>query len=133
VAEVLTYPRAGFFPRLLAALLDWILVLFVSFLTFHPHFIIFLGLIYFSAMWTWRGTTVGGIILGLKVTREDGNRLTLPVAIVRALAGVFSVALLGLGFIWIVWDREKQGWHDRIAGTVVLRLPRGNPLLSVFA
>ncbi|HEY4989416.1 MAG TPA: AIR carboxylase family protein, partial [Opitutaceae bacterium] len=46
-------------------------------------------------------------------------------------AGPFaaSVLALGLGFIWIAFDREKQGWHDKIAGTVVVRLPKGSSLV----
>jgi uncharacterized RDD family membrane protein YckC len=72
---------------------------------------------------------VGGIVLGLKVVRVDGQPVTFAVALVRALAAGFSVIVLFLGFLWIAWDREKQGWHDRIAGTVVLRLPRGTPLI----
>jgi uncharacterized RDD family membrane protein YckC len=46
--------------------------------------------------------------------------------IVRALACFFSIVAAGLGFIWIAFDREKQGWHDKIAGTVVVRLPRAS-------
>ena len=36
--------------------------------------------------------------------------------VVRALACFFSIIVVGLGFIWIAFDREKQGWHDKIAG-----------------
>jgi uncharacterized RDD family membrane protein YckC len=36
---------------------------------------------------------------------------------------------VGLGFIWIAFDAEKQGWHDKIAGTVVVQLPKGSPLV----
>jgi uncharacterized RDD family membrane protein YckC len=39
--------------------------------------------------------------------------------------------VLFLGFFWIIWDAEKQGWHDKIAGTVVVRLPRGMPLVCL--
>ena len=78
-----------------------------------------------------RGTTIGGIVLGLKVARIDGQPITLTVALVRALAGAFSILVLFLGILWIAWDRDKQGWHDRVAGTVVLRLPRATPLLCL--
>ena len=36
-----------------------------------------------------------------------------------------------LGFLWIAWDAERQAWHDKIAGTVVLKLPRGTPLVCL--
>jgi uncharacterized RDD family membrane protein YckC len=38
------------------------------------------------------------------------------------------LAVAGLGFIWIVFDDAKQAWHDKIAGTVVVRVPKGVPL-----
>jgi uncharacterized RDD family membrane protein YckC len=80
-------------------------------------------------MWSWKGTTVGGIILNLKVVRLDNQPVTFVVALVRGLAAALSVIVLFLGFLWIAWDKDKQGWHDRIAGTVVVRQPRGTPLV----
>ena len=82
-------------------------------------------------MWTWKGTTVGGIVLKLQVIRGDGGPLTFLVALVRALAGAFSIVVLFLGFFWIAWDRDKQGWHDKVAGTIVVRLPRSMPLVCL--
>ncbi|HPC62336.1 MAG TPA: RDD family protein, partial [Verrucomicrobiota bacterium] len=87
------------------------------------------ALAYFAGMWAWKGTTIGGIVLGLKVVRLDGAAVTFPVALVRGLAAAFSVVVLFLGFLWIAWDKDKQGWHDKIAGTLVLKLPRGTPLV----
>ena len=84
---------------------------------------------YFSALWAWRKTTIGGIVLGLKVVRTDAKPLSFPVALVRSLAAAFSIFVLFLGFLWIAWDREKQGWHDKIAGTYVLKMPKGTPLI----
>jgi uncharacterized RDD family membrane protein YckC len=139
VPDILAYPKAGFWERMAAALLD---VVLASILTGFAHksplgFLagpllwLLILLAYFAAMWTWKGTTVGGIVLGLKVARLDGQPLTFVVALVRALAAVFSVVILFLGFLWIAWDSDHQGWHDRIAGTVVLRLPRGTPLVCL--
>jgi uncharacterized RDD family membrane protein YckC len=39
--------------------------------------------------------------------------------------------VLFLGFFWILWDKDQQGWHDKIAGTVVVRLPKALPLVCV--
>jgi uncharacterized RDD family membrane protein YckC len=115
--------RAGFLARVAAAFLDCILIGMVSY-PFREHPIgLLIGLAYFSALWVWRGTTVGGILLNLKVKRLDGQAVTFPVALVRALAAGFSVFVFFLGFLWIIWDQEKQGWHDKIAGTVVVRVP----------
>ncbi len=142
VPDNLAYPRAGFWERLAAAFLDIILVsILAGFasvpalpIIHHfrgPPFGLLVALAYFAGMWAWKGTTVGGIVLSLKVVRFDGSALTFPVALVRALAAAFSVVVFFLGFLWIAWDRENQGWHDKIAGTIVVRLPRGNPLICI--
>jgi uncharacterized RDD family membrane protein YckC len=88
-------------------------------------------LAYFAGMWTWRGTTVGGIVLNLRVVRYDGKPMNFAVALVRALGAAFSIMVFFLGFLWIAWSQDKQGWHDKIAGTVVVRQPRGTPLLCI--
>ena len=131
VPEALAYPRAGFWERMGAAALDFFLLGVLGAMVHHPLPAFVLAVAYFVGMWTWKGTTIGGIVLALKVVRADGGPLTLTTTIVRALAGVFSAMVLFLGFLWIAWDSEKQGWHDRIAGTVVLRLPRGTPLVCL--
>jgi uncharacterized RDD family membrane protein YckC len=129
--EALSYPRAGFWERLGAGFLDIILVSIASSLVGGTPWGFLVALAYFAGMWAWKGTTVGGIVLGLKVVRADGQQVTFAVALVRGLAAAFSIVVLFLGFLWIAWDPEKQGWHDRIAGTVVIRLPRGTALLTL--
>jgi len=89
------------------------------------------ALIYFVGMWTWRSTTLGGVILRLKVVRLDGQPLRLDVALVRALGAVVSLVVLFLGFLWIAWDRDRQAWHDKLAGTVVVRLPQSPSLVCL--
>jgi uncharacterized RDD family membrane protein YckC len=121
--------RAGFMVRILAAILDIILIGIVSY-PFRRHPIgMLIGLVYFCVFWMWRGTTIGGLLLNLKVRRMDGQRLSFPVTLVRALAAAFSVFVMFLGFLWIIWDKDKQGWHDKIAGTVVVRVPAGRSLI----
>jgi uncharacterized RDD family membrane protein YckC len=85
--------------------------------------------IYAALLWKLRGATVGGIIFGLKVVRLDGRPMDWPTAVVRAVACFLSLFAAGLGFIWIAFDAEKQGWHDKIAGTVVVKLSRGASLV----
>ncbi len=129
VPETVTYPKAGFWERMGAGFLDLVLVAVVS--AWLGPFSFIVALAYFAGMWAWKGTTIGGIVLGLKVARMDGQPVTFLVALVRGLAAGFSALVLFLGFFWIGWDSEKQGWHDKIAGTVVLRLPRGTPLVCI--
>jgi uncharacterized RDD family membrane protein YckC len=129
--EILAYARAGFWERIGAGFLDMVLVLLASSLVGGAPLGFLVALAYFAGMWAWRQTTVGGIVLGLKVVREDGQDLSFPVALVRCLFAGFSILVLFLGFFWIAWDREKQGWHDKIAGTVVVKLPRNVPLICI--
>jgi uncharacterized RDD family membrane protein YckC len=119
-------PRAGFWIRMVAILID---VLLVGILTrMHDWFPVALAT-YAAILWKLRGATIGDIIFGLKVVRVDGGAMEWVTVIVRALACFFSVVVVGLGFIWIAFDREKQGWHDKIAGTVVVHLPKGSSLV----
>jgi uncharacterized RDD family membrane protein YckC len=129
--EILAFPRAGFWERMGAAFLDLVIVVVLSAFVGGMPLGLLIALAYFTGMWTWKGTTIGGIVLGLKVVRVDGQPLAWRVALVRALAAAFSAFVIFLGFLWIAWDKEKQGWHDMIAGTVVLRLPRGMPLVCI--
>ena len=85
-------------------------------------FLLMLG--YLIGFWTWKGATVGGIICQLRVVRVDGQRLRFADALVRGLSGIFSMMVLGLGFLWILKDQDGQAWHDRIAGTYVVKVPR---------
>jgi uncharacterized RDD family membrane protein YckC len=71
-------------------------------------------------MWKLRGTTVGGLICHLQVVRVDGRPIDWPTAIVRALGCYVSLIPLGLGFIWVAFDPERQSWHDKLAGTTVV-------------
>lgn len=128
--DVSSFPKATLWQRLLAAILDLILIsIAAGIVHLRPPFFLIVALAYFVGMWTWRGTTIGGIVLKLKVVRPDGRPLTVVVALVRGLAAAFSAVVLFLGFLWIAWDKDKQGWHDKIAGTEVIRLPRSAPLV----
>jgi uncharacterized RDD family membrane protein YckC len=119
-------PRAGFWIRMAALLLDVLLVGFVMSLL-HPfgNFHIMVLAIYGAVMWKLRGTTVGGIVCDLHVVRLDGRPLDWETAIVRALGCFLSLFVVFLGFIWIAFDHNHQAWHDKIAGTVVVRAKRG--------
>lgn len=77
---------------------------------------------YFVGFWTWRGQTPGMMLFGLRVAREtDGANPGLARSILRYVGYVLSWITLLIGFIWVAFDSRKQGWHDKIAGTVVVR------------
>ena len=129
-AELLSYPRAGFWVRMGALLLDVILIGVIVGAVLHSgrlHLLLLAS--YGAVMWRLRGTTIGGIVFNLQVIRLDARELDWPTAIVRALSCFLSLFIVGLGFIWIAVDEEHQAWHDKIAGTVVVRVPKGVSLL----
>jgi uncharacterized RDD family membrane protein YckC len=134
VGNLLACPKAAFLDRLVAAVLDFFLVAIgYNLLDFglwrHEGNMFFLLLIaYHIVFWAWKGTTVGGIVCSLRVVKTNGTALQPADAVVRALSGLFSIAALGIGFLWILRDPERQSWHDRIAGTYVVSVPRHWPL-----
>lgn len=127
-ADLSVFPRASFLSRLGALVLDFLLVMLATRLLdleFGGFFLVFL--VYHVALWGTKGTTVGGIICQLRVVRIDGAPIRFTEALVRGLSSIFSAAVAGLGWFWMLWDAERQTWHDRIAGTVVVRTPRNWP------
>ena len=128
--ELVLMPHATFLDRLAAIALDLLLVLLVrSLLVFREdETFFFLLFAYYTAFLAWKGTTIGGIVCNLRVIRTDGQPLRFVDSLVRALSAIFSSVAFGLGFLWILRDPERQAWHDRIAGTYVVRVPRTWPL-----
>jgi uncharacterized RDD family membrane protein YckC len=126
-----SFPHAFFLDRACAFALDCALVLLVNDaldLTHTADATIMLLVAYHIVFWTWKGTTIGGIICQLRVIRVNGDSLRFVDALVRAFSSLFSIAALGLGCLWILRDPERQAWHDRIAGTYVVKVPRNYPL-----
>lgn len=78
---------------------------------------------YSVVFWTWRGQTPGKMLLNIKVLRGDGSNITLGYALLRYLGYIVCGLTLGIGFLWIGFDARKQGLHDKIADTVVVKLP----------
>ena len=124
--------RVGFWLRFLATALDFVLIALITGLIFRkyaPAWFIPIWVIYHIGMWGWKGTTIGGIILNLKIVRLDGSPINLVIALVRSLAAFLSAAVFFLGFFWAGWSTDKQAWHDKIAGTCVVKYPKGLSLI----
>jgi len=72
--------------------------------------------------WHWRQATPGKMLIGAKIVdAATGGKPSTGQFIGRYLCYYLSSILLGLGFIWVGLDAKKQGWHDKLAGTVVIR------------
>ena len=125
--DLALYPRATFLDRLAAFALDAVLVAIacqaLDLMRDDGWFPLAL-VAYHVAFWAWKGTTIGGIVVGLRVIRTQGTELRFVDALVRGLASVFSIAALGIGCFWMLQDPERQMWHDKIAGTLVVKVPR---------
>jgi uncharacterized RDD family membrane protein YckC len=67
------------------------------------------------------GQTPGKMLLGLRVIQLSGDDMTFGVAFLRWVGTLVSILFLSLGYLWIAIDGEKQGWHDKIAATLVIR------------
>jgi uncharacterized RDD family membrane protein YckC len=69
------------------------------------------------------GQSAGMRILGIYIVRVDGRPFTIKDAAMRHLVGYpLSTLAFFLGFLWMLWDPRQQGWHDKLAGTVVVML-----------
>jgi len=67
------------------------------------------------------GQTAGMRILGIFIVKVDGRPFTMKDAALRHLIGYpLSTASFFLGFLWMLWDPRQQGWHDKLARTIVV-------------
>ncbi len=72
--------------------------------------------------WIYKGATPGKMALKLTIVDEKtGEKPTVGQSIGRYFAYILATIPLFLGFFWIIWDNKKQGWHDKLAKTVVIR------------
>ena len=78
--------------------------------------------VYFAVLWSRAGRTIGQMAVGLWVVdARNGARISLGKAIGRYLGFLVSSIPFSLGLMWAGWDPQKQGWHDKMAATFVVR------------
>ena len=71
-------------------------------------------------MVSFNGQTLGKMMLRLRVVKKRGGRITILDALLRNVFGYTVSQIFLLGYLWALFDREKQAWHDKMAGTVVV-------------
>lgn len=76
--------------------------------------------LYPTFFWMLNGQTIGKRIMGLRVVRMDGKKMTLVKGLVRVLGYLIGAIPILLGFIWVLFSNERRGWHDYLAGTCVI-------------
>jgi len=130
-----TTEKAGFGTRFLAILIDSIGLGIISGLlagvfnaggpgsTTASSLQTLIGIAYFCYFWSTygKGQTLGMRALNIRVVKTDGSQLDLMGAFIRYIGLIVSIACLFIGVIWAAFDGNKQGWHDKIAGTYVVK------------
>lgn len=87
-------------------------------------YLLAISLAYFCWFWVHGGQTLGLRTWRLRLVARDGGAVTWMQAVRRFLAAIASWLCLGLGFLWVLVDREKLAWHDRFSGTRLMLLPK---------
>lgn len=83
---------------------------------------ILIGIAYFAGLWTYMGATLGQRIFRLRVVDANtGQPISLGKALLRYLGLVIAFIVCFIGVIWVAFDARKQGWADKIAGTLVIQ------------
>jgi len=142
-----TLEYAGFWVRVGASLIDSILIIFLTL----PILIGIYGMEYFNSegiiiglwdfliswvfpavaiiiFWVYRSATPGKMVVKAKIVdARTGQKPSTGQFIGRYFAYLVSMFPLMLGIIWVAFDNRKQGWHDKLAGTVVIRDKNTSP------
>jgi uncharacterized RDD family membrane protein YckC len=121
-------PKGGFWIRVLAAIIDGILLGIAGGILrgifgdgAGGGLSTLVSIVYLIYFWTTTGQTIGHRVLNLRVVKSDGSKLSVTDGIIRYVGEIISAIPLGLGFMWAGWDSKKQGWHDKMAHTYVIR------------
>jgi uncharacterized RDD family membrane protein YckC len=140
---LLSAAKAGFWIRFLAYLLDTLVVGIPALILLYlvgsvsssggqgsgpgvavEALLIVGSIAYFLYFWTRpTGQTLGMKAVNIRVVKTDGSPITVGTAVVRYLGMIINSIIFGLpiGWIWAAFDANKQGWHDKMAGTYVVK------------
>ena len=137
------YQSAGLFRRLAAILYDSLLIiamwlittlLLVAFINdgtalqgpLYQFGLYFEACLFYSYFWRLRGQTLGMQAWKIKLVTPDLQTLSWQECFTRLFFALVSISMLGLGFIWMLFDPDKLTWHDRASGTRVILLREDN-------
>ena len=121
--------KAGFWIRVVALIVDGIVLSVIGNLLIGGDNVrsgavtTLLGFAYCAYFWTasGKGATLGMRLVKIRVVKTDGSPLTIGDALIRYLMLVVSFVALFIGVVWVAFDANKQGWHDKVAGTYVVK------------
>lgn len=74
------------------------------------------------ALWAYKGATPGKMVTKIKIVdASTGDNISLGKSIIRYIGYIIGSIPLCLGFFWVAFDHKKQGWHDKMAGSIVVK------------
>lgn len=131
--------KAGFWLRVLALTIDEIILVGLTFFLYQwlkpilpPIWVdsiwfifLFYEVIdynYYTLFWVFGGQTIGKRVVRTKIVKTDGSKFTYRDAFIRYWVWMIGVSLLGIGYFWIAWQKNKQGWNDLAAKTYVVKI-----------
>jgi len=79
---------------------------------------------FFAYFWLARGQTAGMLAWRLALRSADGGPISLRQVTVRFFGAMLCFLSLGLGYLWILFDRRRRSWSDMLSGTEVVTLPK---------
>jgi len=79
---------------------------------------------FFAKFWTHGGQTLGMQVWGIRIQNADGSAVSVWQALLRFLVAIGSWLFLGLGFLWMLWDKQGRTWHDTYSDSHVVQLPK---------
>ena len=132
------YSLAGFFPRAAAFVIDLVIVALIAYATLQLSFMVaggggtrgmnylypvlfLLASTYFIFLHALGGKTIGKMLMGIKLISDEGGDVGIWDAFLRWFGYFISAAVMLAGFFWAIFDSEGQTWHDKIAGTYVVK------------
>ena len=125
--STLTSARAGFWRRFAAFFIDAILVTVITGILrlilgdLGQVLSLFVGFAYYTYFHGSTGQTPGDAALSIRVVdRDGGGSIGYGRAFIRCLVSIVSGLVFLLGYLWMIWDPEKQCWHDKAANDVVI-------------
>jgi uncharacterized RDD family membrane protein YckC len=92
--------------------------------TLYQLYLLAICFLFYSGFWVRGGQTLGMRTWRIKLVRQDGGPVTWTDALKRFVSALLSLLCLGLGFLWVLYDRDKLAWHDRWSGTRLVLLPK---------
>lgn len=133
------YNLAGFFPRAAAFFADLVIVAAIAYITLKISFMVagaggetpgmnylypvlfLLASTYFIFLHALGGKTIGKMLMGIRLINDEGGDVGIWDAFLRWFGYFISAAVMLAGFFWAIFDSEGQAWHDKIAGTYVVK------------